>query len=92
MDVVWDTYIPNSLKRTTGEMRGIGVRRKVDGGTKLSSNWMSFLHDPLNREELFYFLSLKVAIHSWPERKTMHVASGKYATHMSAMLLNQIML
>lgn len=92
VDVVWDTYIPNSLKQSTREKRGKGVRRKVDGGTKLPFNWMSFLRDPLNKEELFHFLSLKVARHSWPERKTIHVTSGKYATHMSAMVLNQIML
>ena len=91
-DVVWDTYIPNSLKQSTREKRGKGARRKVDGGNKLPSNWISFLRDPLNKEELFHFLSLKVARHSWPERKTIHVTSGKYATHMSAMVLNQIML
>ena len=92
VDVVWDTYIPNSLKESTREKRGKGVRRKVDGGTKLPSNWVSFLRDPLDKEELFHFLSLKVARHNWPERKTIHVTSGKHATHMSAMILNQIML
>ncbi|CAB4034500.1 Hypothetical predicted protein [Paramuricea clavata] len=76
VDVVWDTYIPNSLKESTREKRGKGVRRKVDGGTKLPSNWVSFLRDPLNKEELFHFLSLKVARHNWPERKTIHVTSG----------------
>ena len=92
VDVVWDTYIPNSLKQSTREKRGKGVRRKVEGGTKLPSNWKSFPRDPLNKEELFHFLWLKVSRHSWPERKTIHVTSGKYATHMSAMVLNQIML
>jgi hypothetical protein len=77
VDVVWDTYIPNSLKESTREKRGKGVRRKVGGATKLPSNWMSFLRDPLNKEELFHFLSLKVAGHNWPEWKTVHVTSGK---------------
>ena len=92
VDVVWDTYIPNSLKESTREKRGKGVRRKVAGGTKLPSNWVSFLRDPLNKKELFHFLSLKVAGHNWPERKTIHVTSGKHATHMSAMILKQSML
>ncbi len=92
VDVVWDTYIPNSLKESTREKRGKGVRRKVAGGTKLPSNWVSFLRDSLNKEELFHFLSLKVAGHNWPERKTIHVTSGKHATHMSAMILMQSML
>jgi hypothetical protein len=77
VDVVWDTYIPNSLKESTREKRGKGVRRKVGGATKLPSNWMSFLCDPLNKEELFHFLSLKVAGHNWPEWKTVHITSGK---------------
>lgn len=82
VDVVWDTYISNSLKESTREKRGKGVRRKVAGGTKLPSNWASFLRDPLNKQELFNFLSLKVAAHNWPEHKTIHITSGKYTKHM----------
>jgi len=31
LDVVWDSYIPGSLKESTREKRGKGVRRKVSG-------------------------------------------------------------
>ena len=40
VDVVWDTYVPDSLKDATREKRGQGVRRKVAGQTKLPKNWM----------------------------------------------------
>ena len=29
LDIEWDTYIPDSLKESTQEKRGKGVRRKV---------------------------------------------------------------
>ena len=35
VDVVWDTYEPDSLKESTREKRGKGIRRKVSGQTKL---------------------------------------------------------
>ena len=40
LDVVWVTYIPHSLKESTREKRGDGVRRKVSAHTKLPRNWM----------------------------------------------------
>ena len=35
LDVVWDKYLLDSLKESTREIRGKGVRRKVSGETKL---------------------------------------------------------
>ena len=43
VDIVWDPYTPDSLKESTREKRGIGVRRKVAGKTKLPPNWSQFL-------------------------------------------------
>ena len=34
LDIVWDTYIPDSLKESTREKRGKGVCRKVSGPNK----------------------------------------------------------
>ena len=31
VDVVWDTYVPDSLKESTREKRGKGIRRKGQG-------------------------------------------------------------
>ena len=60
LDVVWDTYIPDSLKESTREKRGDGARRIVSAQTKLPRNWMDFLRDSMNKKELFAFLSSKV--------------------------------
>ena len=66
VDIVWDTYTPDSLKESTREKRGLGVRRKVAGKTKLPPNWSQFLRD-----------QAKVAGVSVPARKALHITSGK---------------
>ena len=75
VDVVWDTYVCHSLKDSTREKRGKGIRRKVSGGTKVPPNWMQFLRDSVNKE-LFTFLTNKVAECNWPENKTVYITSG----------------
>ena len=42
VDVVWDRYLPNSIKESTREKRGKGIRRKVSGNTKLPRKWAEF--------------------------------------------------
>ena len=60
MDIVWDTYIPTSIKAATREKRGKGARQKVVGMNKLPSNWKCFsVKKPI--KEFFHFLSEKVA-------------------------------
>ena len=59
-DLVWDRYIPNSLKYSTRENRGQGVRRKVTADGVLPKNWNSFLRCNDNKKELFPFLSKAV--------------------------------
>lgn len=77
VDIVWDAYTPDSLKESTREKRGLGVRRKVSGTTKLPPNWSQFLRDPANKTELFGFLSSKVAGVSIPAGKALYITSGK---------------
>ena len=60
LDVVWDSYIPDSLKESTHDKRGKGVRRKVSALTKLPTNWMDFLRDSMNKVESFSFLTSRV--------------------------------
>ena len=43
VDLVWDVYIPNSLKQITREHRGTGQRKRVMPDGKLPKNWHSFL-------------------------------------------------
>ncbi len=66
LDVVWDTYLPDSLKECTRAKRGKGLRRKVSGQTKLPSKWMDFLCDSKNKEELFAFLTTKISESAFP--------------------------
>ena len=51
VDIVCD------LKESTREKRGKGVRRKVSGSVKITSKWMQFLRDSVNKKELIAFLS-----------------------------------
>ena len=55
VDIVWDTYLLDSLKESTREKWGKGVRRKVSTQTKLPGKWIDFLHDPLNKGSYFPF-------------------------------------
>ena len=75
LDAVWDTYRPESLKESTCQKRGKGVRRKVSGETKLPRNWSDFLHDSSNKKELFDFLTYKVANFVFPEGKAVYITS-----------------
>ena len=79
VDVVWDTYIPSSIKESTREKRGKGFRRKVAGKNKLPGNWAGFLPDPTNKQELFAFLSNRISTMDCPEHKEIIVTSGTTA-------------
>ena len=60
-DVVFDVYLPCSLKSETREKRGQGIRRRVTSISKTPKNWQNFLRDGNNKTELFYFLADKIA-------------------------------
>ena len=75
IDVVWDTYIADSLKESTREKRGKGLRRKVSSQTKLPGNWMDFLPDSTNKKELFAFLTSKVVEFTQTKLCTSHLVS-----------------
>ena len=38
IDIVWDRYLPMSLKKATREIRGVGRRRQVLASTPLSKS------------------------------------------------------
>ena len=77
LDVVWDEYIQDSLKESTREKRGKGVRRKESGSTKIPGNWKNFLGDQMNKKELFAFLISKIESFSRPPTKSVCVTSGQ---------------
>ena len=61
VDIVFDQYLPNSLKASTRVKRGKGVRRRVTPTADLPRNWADFLHVDENKSELFHFLSVSIA-------------------------------
>ena len=42
----------------------------------MPGKWADFLRYPLNKTELFAFLSTKIDTHSWPLGKSIHVTKG----------------
>ena len=78
VDVVWDVYISDSIKASTRERRGKGIRRKVSGENKMPAKWMDILRDESNKQELFAFLSSKiVAYDEFTEGKKVYATSDK---------------
>ena len=77
VDVMWDTYVPDSLKESTREKRGKGIRRKVSGQTKLPGKWMDFLCDSEIKKELFAFITSKVAEFTFQLGKAVYITSGE---------------
>jgi len=57
LDLVWDRYLPDSLKGTTRAKRGKWVRRRVLSRASIPGNWASFLRVDDNKTELLSFLS-----------------------------------
>lgn len=76
IDVVWDQYLPSSIKASTRERRGSGVRLKVNPHTKIPSKWNDFLLDSSNKDELFSFLTQKVTDADWPDGKDIYITNG----------------
>ena len=62
VDLVWDVYQHDSLKRSLREKRGSGQRRKVLASTRIPADWKGFLRVNDNKDELFKLLANKVCI------------------------------
>lgn len=78
LDIIWDEYryAPNSLKATTKEKRGLGIRRRVQSWTTVPKNWKEFLRVDENKKELFSFFSRTDShcrFRQWPEASHYHV-------------------
>ena len=60
VDVVWDEYMPDSLKADTRTKRGKGIRRRVEPSSAIPGNWQAFLRIDENKVDLFSFLPTKL--------------------------------
>ena len=80
VDVVWDTYIAQSLKETTRQKRETGVSKKVAPGTKIPKQWVDFLRNTENKKELFLFLSSQIRNQNVSKAFYMTEGEGVVAT------------
>ena len=76
LDIVWDTYLPESLKESTRDKRGTGHRRKVAEHVKIPTNWPEFLRLSTNKSELFQYLSSEVEAFDFGTEKSIFITSG----------------
>ena len=59
-DLVFELYKSDSLKASTRRKRGAGIRRKVDGMSRVPSSWNNFLRQDDNKTELFAFIATHI--------------------------------
>ena len=73
VDIIWDRYLPDSLKATTRQRRGAGIRQRMrhDGNGKCPRNWNSYLQNASNNVELFHYLSVTIAETAFCEGKVL---------------------
>ena len=77
VDVVWDVYSKTSLKSSTRELRGSGIRRRVTLATKVPGNWASFLRVDQNKQELFVEVAKHMQQMTLPEvRSNLYLCNG----------------
>ena len=75
VDVVWDAYLPGSLKATIRKKRGKSVRGRVFPSNDMPKNWKGFLRDDNNKTELFTFLAQQVSGITVEESKVIFATS-----------------
>ena len=76
VDLVWDRYLPTSLKQGTRETRGSGVRRRVCKNSAIPANWKSFLRSEDNKTELFHFLAESISTVQLPGVQVISTYDG----------------
>ena len=59
LDIVWDVYVPGSLKAAMRGKCRTGTRKRVSLTSSMPTNWQSFLWVDDNKTELFQMLAAK---------------------------------
>ena len=77
VDVVWDVHLPESLKGTTRQKRGKGVRRRVSPSTTIPKSWKDFPRVDDNKTELLKFLAQHVTCLTVDEGKVLYATSAQ---------------
>ena len=81
VDLVWDVYLPDSLKGTTREKRGTGTRKRVSSSAVMLKNWNEFFRVGGNKTELFVFLSEDAACRPQDYGKELYATRGSDVLH-----------
>lgn len=77
IDVVFDEYLDNSLKRFTRTKRGKGVRRRVEASTLVPiKGWQEFLRVDGNKKELFSIIAEHVSLVEFDQGKEVFITKG----------------
>ncbi|XP_065060733.1 uncharacterized protein LOC135687992 [Rhopilema esculentum] len=76
IDLVWDVYKVDSLKKSLRDKRGSGQRRKVMASTRIPTDWKGFLKVDENKDELFKFLANKLVSLTIPDGKEIYTTYG----------------
>ncbi|KAH3846381.1 hypothetical protein DPMN_088682 [Dreissena polymorpha] len=71
VDVVWDTYNPNSLNVHTRHSRGSGDKIRVNRSTRIPAYWKSFLRVDENKKTLYEFLATQISLLKTPPGKVV---------------------
>ena len=60
LDIIWDCYLPQSLKQATKHKRGSNYRVYVKECTPVPSNLGTFLKLEQKKNQIFYFLAERI--------------------------------
>ena len=77
VDVVWDVYLPDSLKGTTRQKIGNCFRRRVFPSTTIPKSWKNFLCVDDNKTKLFKFLAQHVTCLTVDKGKVLYATSAQ---------------
>ena len=81
VDVVFDRYLPMSIKQCTRERRGESARQRVTGTAKAPGDWQKFLLNSDNKSELFNFLANMLVLQKFPD-KNVYVTDSESVKHV----------
>ena len=82
VNIVWDQYRALTIKGDTMEKRGSGTRQRVYATAKIPGNWKKFLANIDNKNELFLFLSNKIAEDNFQNDEDVYITADDQVYHV----------